>query len=92
MISPSIESVTFDTTAMAVRPDKNTASGRVWVTPEEFAAKQQMSSAVARAAWPAADSRAGPRGATRPGLGSKTRQFFGHPQEHVKGGQKNLGL
>ncbi len=34
----------------------------------------------------------GRRGATRSGLGSKTRQFFGHSHERVKGGQKNLGL
>ncbi len=42
-----------------------------YLTPEEFAAKNQGSSAIARTAWPA-DQAAGRRDATRSGLGSKT--------------------
>ena len=56
-----------------------------YLAPEEFAARNQGSSAIARTAWPA---RAGRRGARRADLGSKTRQFFSRPQR-VKGGRKN---
>src|SRR6202040_3105534 len=51
-----------------------------YLAPEEFAARNQGSSAVARTAWPV--ELAGAH------LGSKTRQFFDRPQR-VKGGRKN---
>jgi putative transposase len=56
-----------------------------YLTPEEFAAKNQMSSAIARTAWPADQELAGAM-QRAPGLGSKTSQFFDRPQV-VKGGR-----
>jgi putative transposase len=55
-----------------------------YLAPEEFAARNQGSSAVARTAGPAELAGAVQ---TRADLGSKTRQFFSRPQR-VKGGRK----
>jgi hypothetical protein len=62
------------------------------LTPEEFAAQaaNPESSAFARTARPAQRQRR--RGAQRDGLGSKTQQFFGHPQGALKGGPKNCDM
>jgi hypothetical protein len=64
------------------------------LTPEEFAGASRRSRELGPRAHRLASSspRAGRRRARRAGLGSKTRQFFGHPQEHVKAGRKNLRL
>jgi len=60
------------------------------LTPEEFAAKNQVSSALARTAWPAAAPELAGAVHLHAGLGSRTRSFIGHPQESVRGGRKNL--
>ena len=56
-----------------------------YLAPEEFAARNQGSSAVARTAGQPRS--AGRRGADRADLEYKTRQFFSRPQR-VKGGRK----
>src|SRR5271167_2288798 len=62
--------------------------------PDPGAVRGKASDVLGRRAHRLASARprADRRAATRSDLGSKTPQFFGHPQKHLKGGRKNLGL